>query len=267
MKAATGLCIKTNVDVQKRTVISIAQLTERFFSAICCRAQYIYTRITFPTVDPMAHFFTASITLAQLGGKDKGGMTMASLAEMTQARRLDEKSITEYEKDGDLRYDVVKQVYSMVESADIPQLGTRISTKQVVRDFHAYLGKRKGQKAWFMDAIWLMDHTKSCADKEMIGFYSALSLRTFMIELRKYAGLTEKELNVLSDGKVSHYCPNTWKVYLEKEKKKKDKNKKKEVDKAETPPVQEPQEDDESNPLDKGVTARVVKNDYDDSEE
>jgi hypothetical protein len=64
MKAAQGLCIKTNVSTV-RFKCSIPELIERFFMATVARTQYIFTRITFPMCDPMAGFFKYSLVLAR----------------------------------------------------------------------------------------------------------------------------------------------------------------------------------------------------------
>jgi len=64
-KAAAGLCIKTNCDFSIKYVCTIKQLRDRFYRGVLTRAQYIFTRVTFPNVDTMRHYFGFYIILSR----------------------------------------------------------------------------------------------------------------------------------------------------------------------------------------------------------
>jgi len=124
MKAATGLCICTKI-TSELFKYTIPQLIERFVMAVYARSAYIFTRVTFPHMDPMGEFFRFCIVLSKTGTDTEKDITFESLVAQSAAISTNELSMEKWEESGSFNYLEVEPTELLYDPDSLPTHGEK----------------------------------------------------------------------------------------------------------------------------------------------
>jgi hypothetical protein len=134
MKAASGVCIMTNV-MSSRFECSIPQLLERFHTAQLTRAQFIFCRITFPAIETMKDFYSHAIVLPRTKEGEEDRVSFDALVKQSAGLVLDPKVVKLWEESGKTNYLEVDSRAGLVDPSTIPKAGAVKTAKHFVDDF------------------------------------------------------------------------------------------------------------------------------------
>lgn len=215
MKAANGLCVKTNVDVSKKYPVTIPQLIERFFMAIATRVQYIFTRITFPLVDPMSDFFMHKIFLPKLTVDDKAP-DFEELAKSAEILAVDLNAARAAESKKIIPSAIVTGHRTILKEP--PGSGTRVSEKQLQSELNSVLQNHNKDKNFLRKLLVQVWKGVGVEDKEMAGLINVLSKAVVLQSIARIGGFA-KELAITSHGDVTIHARSKkqWASFLPKE--------------------------------------------------
>jgi len=193
MKAASGLCIKTNHDLSRANTPPVSELIKRFYMAVFCRSQFIYNRVTFAAIDPMWRFFRHGVVLTRTAVEETVE-TFSQLAERAVSVRFsDDKLDKEWAQDGvSIKFSpLVTERNSTVDPGQIPDSYQRIPLKDVSRLFTEKIREYDGQtqllQQWFVEIV----NKDKLSNDVLASFLAIMPLAGVLGEIAVFGGFLE----------------------------------------------------------------------------
>lgn len=219
MRAASGLCIMTNV-ISNRFVCTIPELLARFYTAQLTRAQFIFFRITFPAIDSMSKFFTKTIVVPRTGEGEEHVASFEALTAQSGKLVLNKDVAKKWQDSGKLGYLDVSLRAGLVDPAKLPESGVIKTVNDYTLEF-----TMKVQKLTLVQAKELFRTVAAGKSPTQLNLQECVSSLQRAKVLRMIEAIHKFENNQKIDnsGNVVYTQPTFWPHLKEKKKKEEEK--------------------------------------------